>query len=317
MDTTLTPLAGNTGPSAPTPNPQTTGSIKHIRTFESDANEALQSQNASLIKIAVAENDRRQETPVVSEVERGGIGKKIAITLVSIAFIAGGVGAIYYIYTHSQKAPTPTTSQTLSSIIPYQKAKEINSTGLTKEALVEKLNQEIKTSTVAIGSIEYFYITTTGNTGKQMLSTEGLFSTLGLTAPNEFVRSLDPQYMFGVLGQTVNSPFLILKSTLYQSGFAGMLNWEKTIADDLQGLLTDDAGAENTAPSRTSDDLLQTELKFSDIIIQNRDVRVLKDRYGITRIAYSFVDNNTIVIAPNEKTLSGIIEAVTKRKFTR
>ena len=317
MDTTLNSLTGGTGQSVPTPSPQETGGLKRIRTFESDVNETLRSQNASLIKIVIAEDTRRQQTPIVEETEKSSVGKKIAITFLSLIFIAAGGGLIYYIYTNAQKPPASKTSQSLASIIPYQKATEINAFGLNKETLTTKLSQAIQTSTVAIGSIEYLYITTSGDTGKQILSTEGLFSTLTLNTSNEFVRSLDQQYMFCVLGQTLNSPFLILKTNFYQSSFAGMLAWEKRVGDDLKGLLTNTENGDTVTPSRTSDEVLQVELKFSDSIIQNRDVRVLKDRYGITRIVYSFVDNNTIVIAPNEKTLSGILEILTKRKFTR
>ena len=316
MNTTLNSFPGGAAQSVPTPPSQTMGGLKPIRTFESDANEALRSQNASLIKIAVAESTRREETLAIEEVEVRSIGKKIAIILVSIAFIAGGGGAIYYVYTNSQKAPAQNKSQSLSSIIPYQKAREINASGLGKEALVEKLFQATQTSAVSIDSAEYLYITT-GEAGKQMLSSEGLFSALDLKATNEFVRSLDPQYMFGVLGMTKNHPFLILKTNFYQSGFAGMLAWEKTLANDFRGLLVDNSSVEKDVSKQTSDDILETELKFRDMVIQNRDVRVLKDRYGLTRIVYSFVDNNTIVIAPNEKTIEGVIDAVTKRKFTR
>lgn len=317
MDTTLNSFPGDAVQSVPTPSPKETGGLKSIRTFESDANEALRSQNASLIKIAIAEDTRRQANPVIEETEKSSTGKKIAVGLLSILFIAGGGGIIYYIYTNSQKPTTTSSSQTLSSIIPYQKAREINATGLNKELLVEKLTQATQTSAVAIDSVEYLYITTTGETGKQMLSSEGLFSALDLMATNEFVRSLDPQYMFGVLGMTKNHPFLILKTNFYQSGFAGMLAWEKSLGNDFKGLLTDNSSTEQDASSKTSDDVLEVELKFSDMVIQNRDVRVLKDRYGLTRIVYSFVDNNTIVIAPNEKTIASIIDAVTKRKFTR
>lgn len=317
MDTALNSFPGDAGQSVPTPSPKETGGLKRIRTFESDANDALRSQNASLIKIAIAEDTRRQERPVVEEVEGASVGKRIGIIIVSLIFLAGGAWAIYYVYNNSQKPASTTSTQTLSSIIPYQKARGLDSTGLTKEALVEKLNQGVQTSTVSIDSVEYLYITTTGETGKQMLSSEGLFSALALTAPDEFTRSLDPQYMYGVLGLTQNAPFLILKTNLYQSGFAGMLKWEKTIAEDLNGLLTDKSSDAGVAQTGTSDDLLEKELKFSDNIIQNRDVRILKDRYGLTRITYSFADNNTIVIAPNEKTMAGVLEALTKRKFTR
>ena len=317
MDTTLNSFPGDAGQSLPVMAPQEAGGLKRIRTFESDASDALRSQNASLIKIAIAEDTRRQENPVVQEVESGDIGKKIAIISISLILLAGGAGAIYYVYTNSQKPTTTTTTQTLSSIIPYQKAREINATGVTKETLIDKLNQALQNSPVSIDSAEYLYITTTGDTGKQMLSAEGLFSALSLTAPDEFTRSLDPQYMYGVFGLTQNTPFLILKTNFYQSGFAGMLKWEKTIAEDFKGLLTDKTSDADITQTGNSDDLLEKELKFSDSVIQNRDVRILKDRYGLTRITYSFADNNTIVIAPNEKAMAGILEALTKRKFTR
>ena len=317
MDTTLNSFPGGAGQSVPTMAPEEAGGLKRIRTFESDAHEALRSQNASLIKIAIAEDTRRQENPVIQEVETSGVGKKVAIIFISLLLLIGGAGAIYYVYTNSQKPATPIITQTLSTIIPYQKAREIDTTSATKEILTEKLNQALQNSTVSIDSVEYLYLTTTGGTGKQTLSTAGLFSLLAVTAPDEFTRSLDPQYMYGVLGLTQNAPFLILKTNFYQSGFAGMLKWEKTIAEDFKGLLTDKSSDSSTSQTTNTDDLLEKELKFSDTVIQNRDVRVLKDRYGLTRITYSFADNNTIVIAPNEKTMAGILEALAKKKFTR
>ena len=323
MDTTFNPPPGDTGQSVPPMSPPDKVSIRPIRTYESDTADVLRSQNASLIKIAIAEDTRRQEIPTVTEEQGeqvdGSLTKKSLMVLLSLVLLAGGAGVLYYIYSTSQKNTAEKASLALTSIIPYQKAFEINIPieNLTRDAFIAKINQEIKNSKSLDGSIGYIHTTINGSSGKEILSTEKLLSILNTSASSEFSRSLDPQHMFGIIGTTKNSPFLILKTNFYQNGFVGMLAWEKTLADDFEGLLTNTPLVESTTTPKNSSDLLRPEQKFTHIVMQNQDVRVLRDSLGTTRIVYSFIDNNTIVIAPDELALLGIINIANKKRFLR
>lgn len=93
---------------------------------------------------------------------------------------------------------------------------------------------------------------------------------------------------------------IILKVTSYDSSFGGLLLSEKLLSSELAPLFgpvvtaTYKVGVGTGAP------------EFIDELADNRDVRVLKDEMETERLVYGFIDQNTIVIAPDKETFSSI-----------
>lgn len=62
---------------------------------------------------------------------------------------------------------------------------------------------------------------------------------------------------------------------------------------------------QNTASSTPPVQLLQTV--FFDQVVENRDVRVVKNQAGDILLLWTFLDRNTILITTNEYTLREVI----------
>ncbi|MEA3399581.1 MAG: hypothetical protein U9R00_03690, partial [Patescibacteria group bacterium] len=83
----------------------------------------------------------------------------------------------------------------------------------------------------------------------------------------------------------------------YGSSLAGVSEWEKTMLSNLYPIFgINISGKENllTKP-------------FEDIIISNRDARVLTDDEGNNLLYYSFINNNIFVITDNKETIDEIL----------
>ena len=119
--------------------------------------------------------------------------------------------------------------------------------------------------------------------------------------------------MAGVHSFDGNHPFLVLKTGFYENAFAGMLEWERYMKDDLAPLF---GPAKTKIPSGqiVADTVQEPELVFVDSVIKNKDTRILRGKNGKTELLYSFVDKNTIIITTNEHTLEEVFVRHTTSK---
>lgn len=68
---------------------------------------------------------------------------------------------------------------------------------------------------------------------------------------------------------------------------------------------------------RTTSDILTEQVYFSDTIIRNKDVRVMKDRAGNTLLLYTFIDKGNLLITTNEQTFREVIDRFEKQTYER
>jgi hypothetical protein len=88
----------------------------------------------------------------------------------------------------------------------------------------------------------------------------------------------------------------------YGSAFSAMLDWEGNMEKDLSFL--------NTATS--------TEVfAWKDIIIKNKDTRGLVNQNDESRITYTFLDKNTILIVGDISVIGEISSAYASRSVAR
>ena len=137
-------------------------------------------------------------------------------------------------------------------------------------------------------------------------------TTTAITSPSEFlaetkipprlVRSLAPEYMVGTYVLTQNTPFLIFKNTFFQNAYAGMLEWETDMRNDLLRLIRV-AHPTETAVTINSD-------VFEDTVVANIDARVLRGSAGQPILAYAFPNQGTIVIATDIETLRFVLDSI-------
>lgn len=332
--------------------------LKPIRTFEGDVAEAMSHLHTSTASVAIAENrrksgeDRIDNTSSEKSTQPSNIFSKILMAITGILLIGGGAYVGYRFYIQSPLAPTtqqPTQRQN-DGIIDSDSRAIIAIDGQIPITILSRIIEEMDREQAPKSIKEIILAKKIGDSYIGITSSEAL-NVMDITAPDIITRTLTPEWMLGVYkntdGQT--DPFIIVNTTFFQNAFAGMLQWEQVITDDLKRFIklknpviptqptststqidtiTSSAGATSTAttteiiedtPSIQPTPVYSTIIRgsFQDRIVKNKDVRAFKTNSGETLFLYSFIDNSHIVFAGNEGTLSEIINRLEKRVFIR
>lgn len=267
-------------------------SIRQLRTFRMDAEEAVRSRKISTADIAIAEQKKREATPI-EYVEHGGGKKRMVITLVfTLLLIFVALGGFFY--WKGGVEPEATVRGSLPApLIPSESAVPISAQiGNVLSSVAEKS----KNVSASVGSIVYLPVVDVSSTTKQQ-SIQSVFS--GTRAPLRLIRSLSDEYTFGVHIFDGTVPFIILKTSLFQNAFPGMLEWEKDMRNDLLSLIQ--THHPNVKAVSTDND------RFRDGVIENIDIRILDDENNVPMLMYGFADRNTIVITFNEKSMRELL----------
>ncbi len=331
--------------------------LKKIRTYESDVADVMSHKNISTASIAIAENKRNQintqtaqqpaeESNQVSTEPKPDSPKNISkfiLMLISIIFIAVGIGGAYYLYSKSIFGTKTSilginTGQSNSGIIPPDSKVTLDISSMNPSMIVAAIKNEWEKDQ-------------NPNTIKEIIITDGqtrvtgprMVEFMNIDAPDILKRSLTNNWMLGINTDPSGNKdiFVIATTNFFQNAFAGMFQWESVMADDLKLFLSSGKyqGIVN-APNATStitvngptlsvtvtgassadnstDSLFTLRGQFEDRTIMNKDVRVFRTSQGKTLFFYSFVDNKTMVVASKEQTLTRILDGLEKKAFVR
>lgn len=121
------------------------------------------------------------------------------------------------------------------------------------------------------------------------------FTALGTHIPRALLNSLDNAFMVGGIKTTAPEPYLIIRSYNFDELFAGLLNWEKTMIEDLSPLFGT---------------LSATSASFTDAVQNNKSTRILYDTNGKEVLLYSFISQDMVIITTSGEALSALL-----RKF--
>ena len=268
-----------------------------IRTLRADMENLIKTNNISLISIAIKEEEKRKR-----ELDSRNVSSKTNLTLiiVSTLLILGTLLMGVYVYM-SKNGMMPTIPNIISPgrnqpkpIIPTEKTNEIDITGKTSEEIISRtIRDEIRNpSDLLIGNTENILLTTRANNETHYLTLPEFFTIIKASPPDQLLRSLSINFMFGVLSSIQNSGFLIMTTDSYNTAFAGLLAWEqKGMTNDLYQVLT---------TIKPEAELLSK--RYEDLTIKNIGTRVLTDKAGAIRLVYAFLDSTkTIIIAGSKE----------------
>ncbi len=272
-------------------------SIKQLRTFKSDAEEAVRYQNVSAIDIAVAEQKKREASTPIQYVHDEASHAKLGIfIIVVLAIIVLLMGGWYYWFSTSQQSQVqaPAPRDNITAFIPIRTSANIVID--TQEDAIDQISTRLSTITMGTSTVFALLPKSTSQT-TEAAPIASIF--LDTDIPESLLRSLTNEYMIGVFTGSGKSPFMILKSTSFPITFAGMLEWESEMADDLLPLIQVAHGEEMILGTSTR--------SFQDSVIVNVDVRVVRDSTGNIILGYAFPNKETVVIATREDALRHIL----------
>ncbi len=327
---TLSPLTGQAvSLESDEPVPTT---LKPIRTFQDDIAQRVQTRDTSIVSVASAEQNRLNEEQAQKEREAqkqkrvAGGGSTSASTYIKIAlsgiFIGVSIAGLAFIgYLFLQPSDTVVV-ETLPEYIFSDEQTRVDVTGQSRREFMNTLLAEKEKVSLRLGAISYLYLTLTarlpeGGERINLLSSTEFFERIEAEVPGSLTRSLEPMMMLGVHVFDGNPPFLIFKVNFYENAFAGMLQWEEDMQVDLAPLF----GPAILIPQRPVEDEsggLGTQAtlgQFTDEIVRNMEVRVLRNANDRIVLLYGFVDRNTLVITTNEFTFAEIVTRLSSRRF--
>lgn len=272
--------------------------IKNIHTYTSDMADAIRQNEASVIKIALAEKEKREQEAIYKEAEGTG-ASKFLLFLGGIILILGAVVGSYFLFKKSNDTVSP--QQVLKekeSIISYDQRVSVD---VTEKKSQTDLFDSIKTDVEKVGkpkSIKEIVLTQKTDTVAEPLAIDEFLSLMGTEAPSSLVRNLDSDYMIGTYtAEDRPHLFLIFKIKDYNQAYASMLAWEKTMLHDLFIVFGIDV-------SNDSDTIF--EKPWRDVIIDNKDARILYRRDGSDILYYIFPNKDTFIITDSQEAIKEI-----------
>lgn len=293
--------------------------IRPLKTYRGDTEEAIQRQKESIASIALTEQKKRaaeKKSQTPSLINQGNQRRIIVTTVIAFGVLALGSGGFYLIRSGNfsfitTTKPTTTvvvkTNPKTPAIISPRYEREVAVEESTSKNTVAKIVAEEIEKAQEVGTITNIFFTQARSQplkniplGKEVVPAGVLVSKFFADAPETLKRSFDDDFMLGVYYDNLQKghAFIIFKTGSFETSFAGMLSWEKTLLQDLGLLIGSKEGVG----------------MFKDLVMKNKDTRSLLDRGGEPVLIYSFIDRNTILVAPDKETFGNIIDILNQPK---
>ncbi len=266
-----------------------------LHTYRGDVQQLVKRRKLSLMRMAASEVDSKDGPKQSSYyVEKSSTHNMMQVMLISLVLV-GAVALTGIYYMSSLRGQAVGTQLQHNSLIFAESVETVDTTEKSPRALKQMLANMSKGNYYSFGSVvelipvkvhrsEEF-----ANDETVALSAKQFLTLLDTKLPTRFIDVFRGKFMLGFYSRKSNIPFIILQTNLYDYAFEGMLTWETYIEQDLAPLFS--PGADYTEPA-----IFAAGSLFTDTVMNNLDVRVLRDSNGDVRLLYSFVNKNTIII---------------------
>ncbi|NVN97070.1 hypothetical protein HXX01_02440, partial [Candidatus Nomurabacteria bacterium] len=257
--------------------------------------DTVRENEISVIKVALAEQNKNERENIYKQIE-GTPMKKFWWFLGGTIILGVAIFGIYYFMNKKAQNNIPETLAKEETLISYDAVTSIDNFKDLSEKIVAIKNEAGSNQ----GSIKFISISSPNLVTKlqEKILTKELFSLLGFNAPASFIRALGDGYMIGTYTDEKPHLFIIFQVKDYNYAYAGMLEWEKTLLNDVLPLFELNTG-ENK--------LILADKKWSDLIINNKDTRVVMNENNKPMLYYLFNDKNSLIITDNENAIKEII----------
>lgn len=267
-----------------------------VRTFSSDLAEAIREKGGSMVRIAIAEEEKRhREEAEVSITSR----KNIIFTSVGTILVALAIIGLVWAYAYKKNASVvslPVTPAAPSSIIFTETNQTVTINGMSAPQITGAIQSIVTAPNIQSGTMKNIIIV---KDGIRIPAAEFIPAIGATEAPAEYLRSLSKEYMIGTYLYDNDNLFLILRGTAHDFLLSGMLTWEPYLLGDLSPLFGIDT---------TGDNAKLLNQPWKDVFVENRNARAVVDQNKKSVLFYTFLDPDTILIAADAKTLSAVVQ---------
>lgn len=277
-----------------------------LHTYSSDFADRIDQQKSSTFSVLAAQSDAGQ-TPRASVAKPR---KTVAPLIAGLAMLVIGIGAVLGAYVFTHRTGSVPTAARIPSLISYDEAVEVRGSG---QELMRAVAHVAEGGDVS-GNVIVTYLAGTTATSTTGIPQPGgvLIRNLSLNAPDILLRNIDDTSTVGVIrAGSETRPFIVLHVSSYERTFAGMLAWEPAMASDLAAFYPPYASlptqASSTASSSSPQLLPAAPQGFSDAVVANHDVRVLRDASGRSLMLYGYRGKDMLIIARDEAAFSALV----------
>lgn len=289
-------------PVAPPPPPKPEPSAKEVpdtgHTFSSDFKQHAARTGSSTFSVLAAEaNKEKREAPKPLTTKKPDIIVPALMGLLALSLAGAGVYGVYALLTNQESVPVVNEPSALIFA-----DEETTLTGPDYFGELARLSQEALPEGTVL-------VTKAGG--------ESLAAALLKEAPDLLLRNISPESTVGIIDVDAETkPFFALKIGSYERTFAGMLAFEPELLDTLGTLypaypeevvspeVTDTATttetAATTSPQVAEPAPLPAPTTFTDAVVANHDVRVLRDGRGKSLVLYGYAGKDLLIIARDE-----------------
>ena len=268
-----------------------------IHTYAGDMATMVRENEASVIKIAMAEQKRRS-LEIEKQVSTQQKNRALIFGILSVVLIIGSIFIYKYLEQRGKvEATHPEIITQLPTLIPADTQTIIDASSIAGREDLVRVIKNLKNQKKN-GLIESIFL----KSDNKIWDSAKFLEVIGSSIPGNFQRSLDSNIMIGIYRPTLtnnqNGLFFVFRSNSYEQAVAGAYAWEKTLLDEFSTIFNIDIKNEK---------ILLLQKPFEDILIQNTDARVLKDLDN-KPIMYSVLLNQNLYIVSDKQEI--IIEAL-------
>jgi apolipoprotein N-acyltransferase len=151
--------------------------IKSIHTYTSDMADAIRENEASVIKIALAEKEKRERETIYKEAE-GTKSSKFFLLLGGVILVGGAILGSYFLFKKSTVAPeTKTTVKDIDTLISFDQKAFIDATDARIQTDLYALIKDELTKEAPLLSVKALILTEDLGDGKRLLEKINRYGT--------------------------------------------------------------------------------------------------------------------------------------------
>lgn len=285
--------------------------VTPLRTLRDDMSAIIQSSKISLIRAVSLEEDKKKTAPrALSAIEtqmRSNRARHLLSVLFAIVLLVGiGSAALFGVYTVKTLQEGVLPQAPNASILFAEHSVSLVLDGQSPEQLKQILATARTSSAGSVGSITRVVpviagVDAKGTPVQNPATLTQFLHALGAHAPDDLTRALSDSFVFGIHTIDKNAPIMIVPVLSYSRAFAGMLAWEGSMNADLAPVFT-------AVSSITNDENgLPVSRAFVDAVMNNYDVRELKDDAGNVVLYYSFPSTQILILAESPYSFTEIL----------